>query len=584
MFYPAPYADYEFIKTDNLIVSKTFANPKNTTFTTVKDFNLVNFNRGLIVLGKIAGNFPKMSLSNLLSLDANTIDFSSVFNFIEFDGAAPMLKLSSPSISAGIELEGEAGINFGINTGSVENDELLFRDQERFIAPRRGDDPGSWFSINAKDKEYNWFWRIDTDPVRLAKIFNNNNTSSWVMDVSCDMTAQEKKSATTSDTSLERGANIFGQNLLVAKNIGAGVTNLADINNNSVFSTGDKAKYDVGIIYKAGNGIAIKDAAKLKVGWHNYSGTGTYPDSGACFSVNLPKTDNLWREAFTIKANRSVGINVQNPSNLNVPLTIGTGGVTDVKSSSLVFLSAMNSVDLTKSFAFKSDNDNMNVQAMTNHSGMPKLENILSVNKTTGNVNIGNALSPKGVKLEIPKGSSFKIGQTAFRDDGNRQAFLSFANLAKIGFFNNGSIAFSPNASASANSFVVNSSGNVSLEGTLSVSDINITDDNKPIHVMQIGGITGNTITVIKSDHCPNGYDSNIWVCFTAGFFVTGLDIEEWGNYPVLYECIALVGPWAGPNWVLYADIANAGQPGVQETWTVMVVAVKKEWIDITYR
>jgi len=35
---------------------------------------------------------------------------------------------------------------------------------------------------------------------------------------------------------------------------------------------------------------------------------------------------------------------------------------------------------------------------------------------------------------------------------------------------------------------------------------------------------------------------------------------------------------------VLYADIANAGQPGVQETWTVMVVAVKKEWIDITYR
>ena len=83
-YYPAPFGDYENLKTNNLELLNVLSNPNTAQPASIDDFQPINFNKSIKVYGSTVGTY-----ANSINVNPNdSAGFgSAVYNFIEMHPA-----------------------------------------------------------------------------------------------------------------------------------------------------------------------------------------------------------------------------------------------------------------------------------------------------------------------------------------------------------------------------------------------------------------------------------------------------------------------------------------------------------------
>jgi hypothetical protein len=79
-YYPAPYGDYENMKTNTLDILNIISNPVVSSPESIDDFNLINFNKGLRIFKEIAGPYYTIDDSRKNANDIEDVAYSELLS------------------------------------------------------------------------------------------------------------------------------------------------------------------------------------------------------------------------------------------------------------------------------------------------------------------------------------------------------------------------------------------------------------------------------------------------------------------------------------------------------------------------
>ncbi len=511
-FMPAPFGDYEFINTNSLNIANILSNPNKIAPANLSDYNFININKGF---------------TTAISAD--------ILDYIEFNAETPEIKLSNPYINAGIKLESGANAEGGIVDFGINNN--------------------AWFSMDTQNKKFIWNWKQGSSQTKELMTINFNTTDNiWILNTSGDI-----KSAADIN---------IGRNLLSVNKIGAGINKPAslispmDPNSRLFISSGDVINNYSGAIFTTGNNSTYNDVVNITSGWKNITGIKNNSNNKLSFAIS--NLSGSWQDILTIKGdnngNVKMGINETDPSE---KLVIATGD-TQVYSSALLFSSGKSVSGQTNTWpSFKIEaGSELNFIAAANYSaGTYTWSKILNISKNSNNIDIKITpdLTSSGIRLET---DSIKLGDANLSSNkitNNTYGYLQF-NTNNMEYYNGTASTFSRAMQIGQNL--------VYIDKNLYVHEL----INKPIEVF----CAPSSGTLGDYSDLNLGYNSNDWVCFSAGFACYGADFNETGNWanPIFVNVFSANGTW-------YVNANLATHAGHHDSWRFHIVAIKRDFMEL---